>query len=147
MAKGKLILPGGEDFPIDNPGEVSDGYHTFNELYEYRMLYNALWINELYDHRVAKLYAAGESELHNFGTWDIHKSWKHSDGKPCFGGGWFIVMVQLPTGQVSNHYEAKDWDKFKIPARDMASAYDGHTPAQAAERMQKYLKGEYDKTI
>ena len=35
-------------------GDVSDGYHTFNELYEYRLLYNA-----------AKLsYVV--SSLHNF---------------------------------------------------------------------------------
>lgn len=28
-------------------GNVSDGYHTFNELYRYRMLYNAAFFNEL----------------------------------------------------------------------------------------------------
>lgn len=28
-------------------GEVSDGYHTFNELYRYRMLYNAAFFNLL----------------------------------------------------------------------------------------------------
>lgn len=27
-----------------NMGEVSDGYHTFNELYEYRLLYNAAFL-------------------------------------------------------------------------------------------------------
>ena len=28
-------------------GNTSDGYHTFNELYEFRKLYNALFFNEL----------------------------------------------------------------------------------------------------
>lgn len=28
-------------------GNVYDGYHTFNELYRYRMLYNAAFFNEL----------------------------------------------------------------------------------------------------
>ena len=28
-------------------GEVSDGFHSFNELYHYRMLYNAAFFNSL----------------------------------------------------------------------------------------------------
>jgi hypothetical protein len=28
-------------------GEVSDGFHTFDELYHYRMLYNAAFFNGL----------------------------------------------------------------------------------------------------
>ena len=28
-------------------GEVSDGFHTFDELYHYRMLYNAAFFNSL----------------------------------------------------------------------------------------------------
>ena len=31
--------------------EISDGYHTFAELYEYRMLYNALAANAMPDKR------------------------------------------------------------------------------------------------
>ena len=70
-------------------GETSDGYHTFNELYEFRKLYNAALFNE---------WASQ-------GKYDVHKSKFHADGGKCFGGGWFIVMAQLPTGQISNHYE------------------------------------------
>jgi hypothetical protein len=34
----------------------------------------------------------------------------------------------LPTGLISNHYEAKDWDLFKIPEVDKALyEYDGQT--------------------
>lgn len=68
-------------------GNVSDGYHTFNELYRYRMLYNAAFFNEL---------AKGDVK--------VCKSHKHYDGEECFGGGWFILMAELPTGQISNHY-------------------------------------------
>lgn len=102
-------------------GEISDGYHTFNELYRYRMLYNAAFFNLL------------PKEL-------VHKSKKHHDGKECFGGGWFIVMANLPTGQISNHYELKDWDLFHIPEKGVADEWDGHTPQQAAERLYKYLR-------
>jgi hypothetical protein len=106
--------------------DTSDGFHTFTELYRYRTLYHALWLNVL--------FSLSEDEDLN-----IHKSWLHDDGKPPFGGGWFIVMVTLPTGQVSNHYPAEDWDKFQIPEREHASEWDGHTPAIAADRMDAYL--------
>lgn len=114
-------------------GEISDGYHTFNELYDYRMLYNAAFFNSLayYD----------EWEEGNWHTeYDVHKSKKHSDGEDCFGGGWFIVMAELPTGQISNHYEMKYWDLFKIPEKEKANKYDGHTPQQAAERLKKFIE-------
>ena len=80
----------------EDKGEISDGYHTFNELYRFRLLYNAAFFNLL------------PKEI-------VHKSKRHHDGEECFGGGWFIVMANLPTGQISNHYELKDWDLFQIP--------------------------------
>ena len=101
-------------------GEISDGYHTFNELYYYRMLYNAAFFNMLPK------------------EW-VHKSKKHNDGEECFGGGWFIVMANLPTGQISNHYELKDWNLFQIPEKEVADKWDGHTPQEAADRLYKYL--------
>ena len=108
-------------------GEISDGYHTFNELYRYRMLYNAAFFNAL-----AK-----------DGSIKMCKSRKHSDGEKCFGSDdWFIVMAILPTGQISNHYESKYWDLFNIPESEIAFEYDGHTPNDAADRIERYLKGD-----
>lgn len=104
-------------------GEVSDGYHTFNELYYYRMLYNAAFFNLLPK------------------QW-VHKSKRHHTGEECFGGGWFIVMANLPTGQISNHYELKDWDLFQVPEKEFADEWDGHTPQEAAERLHRYLQQE-----
>ncbi|PBB08459.1 hypothetical protein CKW39_08850 [Kocuria sp. WRN011] len=103
-------------------GQISDGYHTFDELYEYRMLYNA--------HAARGWYEAGI---------EVVKSWNHADGVPCFGGSWFVVTAQLPTGQVSNHYEAKHWDMFDIPDVDLPPAWDGHTPEDAASRLREAL--------
>ena len=114
-------------------GEVSDGYHTFNELYEYRMLYNAALFNEF-----AKQ-----------GLYDVHKSRKHSDGEYPFGdSNWFIVMAELPTGQISNHYEMKDWDKFQIPEKPLANKWDEHSPRDVANRLTSFTtpKKEYPKT-
>ena len=109
---------------MDDKGNISDGYHAFNELYEYRLLYNASMFNEL-----AKQ-----------GLYDIHKSKKHSDGTIPFGDeNWFIVQAELPTGQISNHYEMKDWDLFKIPEKEKANPYDGHTPQDVAKRLRDFL--------
>lgn len=86
--------------------KISDGYHTFEELYEFRKVYNAALFNE---------WAKQNNQYTDLPIHDVHKSWKHNDGELCFGGGWFIVVAILPTGQISNHYEAKDWDLFKVP--------------------------------
>lgn len=115
--------------------DTSDGYHTFKELYLYRMLYNAAFFNSLKT-------VSGSSESGQPYWFDVHKSWNHNDGELCFGGGWFIVMATLPTGQVSNHYEAKWWDIFNIPEYPVADKWDGHTPEEAAERLLKFLRGE-----
>lgn len=105
---------------------ISDGYHTFKELYRFRCVYNAALFNEW-------------ASLNLF---DVHKSKRHHDGEECFGGGWFIVVAILPTGQISNHYEMKDFDLFKIPEFPEAKyAFDGHTSSECLERiMQLYQK-------
>lgn len=103
-------------------GEASDGHHTHRELYDYRMLYNA--------HAACGWLAAGIP---------VVKSLHHSDGEPCFGGGWFIVVATLPTGQVSNHYRTERWDLFDVPVVDLPPEYDGHTPADAADRLRAAL--------
>lgn len=99
---------------------ISDGYHTFGELYEFRKVFNAALFNE----------------WNAQGKYDVHKSLKHFDGEDCFGGGWFIVVAVLPTGQISNHYENKDWDLFKCDAVDKALfEFDGHTSADVLKRI------------
>ncbi len=100
-------------------GDTSDGYHTFNELYAYRKAYHAVLSN---------LWAS-------LGLYDVHKSWRHSDGEHCFGGGWFIVSAQTPEGQVTNHYQTDDWALFAVPEREKAADWDGHMPQEALSRL------------
>lgn len=105
---------------LEHSGQVSDGYHTFEELYEYRMLYNAGLFNEWADQ----------------GKYDVHKSYKHHDGEECFGGGWFIVVAITPYGQITNHYRNEHWDLFQVQsAKEALYAYDGHTPQEAKRRL------------
>lgn len=100
---------------------ISDKYHTHEELYEFRKMYNAALFNS----------------WRKQGLYETHKSMKHYDGELCFGGGWFIVSAKLPTGLISNHYKMKDWDLFQVP--EVAKAkfeFDGHTGKDVLERLE-----------
>lgn len=116
-----LIIAGGCDTKL-----ISDGFHTFGELYEFRLAYNVALFNEW-----------SRLQMHN-----VHKSIRHNDGEYCFNksGAWFIVVAVLPSGQISNHYEIKDWDLFKCPAKDKALfPWDGHTSSDVLERLKNNL--------
>lgn len=133
---------------LQEKGEVSDGYHTFNELYEFRKMYNAALFNEwgedegfqysakrLEDGRIEVL---SDKPVPYKGKYQVHKSWKHFDGELCFGGGWFIVSAMLPTGLISNHYKAEDWDLFKVPEVEKALfEFDGHTGQDVLQRLKQ----------
>lgn len=111
----ELILP-------CNVEDVSDGYHTFKELYEFRKVFNACLFNEWYKQ----------------GKYEVHKSFRHNDGELCFGGGWFIVVAILPTGQISNHYENFDWNLFNVEETEKAKyEFDGHTPQDVLSRLRE----------
>ena len=132
LGTGKILYYVDNNSTTQDKGNISDGYHTFNELYEYRLLYNASMFNEL----------AKQS------LYDVHKSKLHSDGTIPFGDeNWFIVQAELPTGQISNHYEMKDWDLFQVPIKEKANPYDGHTPQDVAKRLREFLtpKSQYPK--
>jgi hypothetical protein len=99
--------------------DISDGFHSFKELYTFRMMYNAALFNE----------------WHAQGKYEVHKSLRHHDGELCFGGGWFVVAAMLPTGQITNHYPLDSWEQFAIPAVERALfAFDGHSPLDVLER-------------
>lgn len=115
-------------------GEESDGFHTFNEYFEQRKLFNAALFSHwaVHDH-----YG---SDHH-----DVHKSRMHHDGTVPFENdpSWFVVVAQLPTGQISYHYRLDDWGLFAIPERDRAAEWDGHTAADAVDRLRWFLNGDY----
>lgn len=112
---------------------TSDGYHTFKELYEFRKAYNVALFNEWgsqKERQIGNQWTPLNTKNH------VHKSWKHHDGELCFGGGWFIVVAVLPTGQISNHYKAEDWDLFNIPEVEKALfPFDDHTGEDVIKRL------------
>ena len=87
--------------------DVSDGFHTFRQLYYQRMM----------------LFAAIVKQ--NKGkAW---KSLRHEDGELCFGGGWFIVGVDTPEGSYTYHYEDNYFSLFDCEELDRSKHWDGHT--------------------
>jgi len=107
--------------PSEVKEQLSDGYHTFKELYEFRKVYNAALFN---------FWSA-------YNYFPVVKSHRHSDGELCFGGGWFIVVATLPIGQISNHYENKDWDLFRCEIVEIAPEWDGHTSEDVINRLKQ----------
>lgn len=92
---------------INDIGDLSDGYHTFNDLYYQRCVLFATIVNS---HKT--------------------KAWKtkyHEDGEPCFGGGWFLVTVETPEGAYGYHYEDKYWNLFDCKELKKAKHWDGYT--------------------
>ena len=93
--------------PDGGIGEVSDGYHTFNGLYYQRMVLFAALVKQNKDK-----------------AW---KSLRHEDGELCFGGGWFIVGIDTPSGSYTYHYEDNFWSMFDCQELPVAKHWDGHT--------------------
>lgn len=94
-------------------GAVSDGDHTFSELYHHRAILTAAAFN-----------------AHPEMAW---KSKQHHDGSMY--DGYFIVGVNTVCGQATYHYALEYWDFFKVPELDRAPEWDGHTSAVAAARL------------
>ena len=107
-------------------GETSDGYHTFNELYHHRAVLFSVIVNNYKDL-----------------AW---KSVRHHDG--TMYDGMFIVGIDTPDGQATYHYDINPyWDMFKCRVREFAPEWDGHTPAQAIERIGKLKAQESVKPV
>lgn len=102
------------------PGEVSDGYHTFDELYEHRCtLFLALM------------------KAHPAISWI---STKHHDGSAW--DGWFVAGIKAPTGDVTYHLPARMWSlacETGASILETGMHWDGHTPAQVVERIQAWV--------
>ena len=90
--------------------KLSDGYHTFEELYEHRCV---LWL---------ALLAMFESET----NLQIIKALKHNDG--TFLEDWFLSCVVINGKQISYHLPMKYWDKIAGKAYEVSPLeFDGHT--------------------
>lgn len=105
------------EIPSAGIGEVTDGYHSFNELYHHRAVLFSVICNQ-----------------------NKEKAWKarfHDDG--TMFENMFIVGIETPDGQATYHYNINPyWEMFEIKTLDYAPKFDGHTPKMAIERLEKF---------
>ena len=97
-------------------GDISDGYHTFDELYHHRAVLFAVICNTYPD----KAWKSKQHDDPNFPMYD----------------GMFIVGIETPDGQATYHYNLDPyWDIFNVKEIERAPKYDGHTPDEAIRRI------------
>jgi hypothetical protein len=98
-------------------GETSDGYHTFNELYEHRHI---LFLSVL----CANKDRAWRSKLHADGT---------------MFDGWFIAGLNTEIGAATYHLPERMWCLFdQIKTLDKAPEFDGHTAGDTLVRLREH---------
>lgn len=102
--------------PVEDLSKISDGYHTFEELYDHRI---SLFL--------ALMWALPEN------AW-ISK--RHHDGEEW--EGWFIAGMRLPTGDITYHLADKYWEPAKhtgAKVLDRGIEWDGHTSQDVLGRL------------
>lgn len=115
--KGYILQPDGT---YKFSGNVSDGYHTFNELYDHRNILFMIICNYL-------RYNATDR------SW---KSKRHSDGSMY--DGWFIAGINQEQGrQMTYHVPMKYWEDYLCEELEKAPEFDGHTPYHSLRRLKQ----------
>lgn len=104
--------------------QISDGYHTFGQLYDHR----------------AVLYIALCEMIHNYrtdknGESFVWKSKAHSDGSTW--EGWFLLGIgKEPGEQITYHLPVDKWDACEfVKELEKAPAFDGHTSDDVLQRL------------
>lgn len=92
---------------LNDTGNISDGYHSFDELYYHRAVLFGV---------ICKMF----KDL----SW---KSKRHHDGSMYANN--FIVGIDTPMGQYSYHYSLDLWYMFDAKELENAPEYDGHQPS------------------
>jgi len=103
-------------------GQTSDGYHTFDELYDHRI---TLWIALCRNFcKHAMLSYPWRSRIHSDGT-----SFE----------GWFVLGYRsLPGEQITYHLPDSRWDECNFAVDlDRCPTFDGHTSADVIERLKR----------
>ena len=109
--------------PPPDPSQISDGYHTFEELYEHR-------------HALTLCLMKAMPELFWF-------SRRHNDGELAFGKGeWFIIGAELPgAGPITYHLPMRLWDSAQNTGAaelEVGRPWDGHTATDVADRLKAW---------
>lgn len=100
---------------ILNTDNISDGYHTFGELYRHRaVLFAAVCHDHIEDAWVTRNYADGRSVY----------------------GDMFLAGIHLPCGDVSYHIDGEYWELFSdLPYLTRSPSSDGDAPNDVLDQI------------
>jgi hypothetical protein len=103
--------------------KISDGYHTFGELYEHRI--------ELYIALALLIKVSDDHSLQN----SVWRSKAHSDGS--IWDSWFILGIGKDVGQrITYHLPISYWNQTDFAETlDNAPEWDGHTSKDVLNRL------------
>lgn len=139
----KIIIPNGNEgdgmatktvggdleINVVKTDSVSDGYHTFGELYDHRItLFVAL----------AKLLRRQENVLGSApGESFVWRSKRHHAEDQAMYDGWFVLGIGRFEGQqITYHLPLARWDETDFAdTLDHAPKWDGHTAADVLDRL------------
>jgi hypothetical protein len=120
--------------------KISDGYHTFGELYEHRLtlyiaLCKALWAVESMASQTDSIAQQMLKKSPREKEFEVWRSKTHSDGSTY--DGWFIMGINKDKGeQISYHLPLELWDETDFAETlEKAPEWDGHTAADVLERI------------
>lgn len=105
-----------KDRTKNSADDISDGYHTFGDLYKHRTYLLAL------------------AMIHLPYAW---KARKHEDG--TMFDGMFVVGFPTPNGMATYHCDNEYWNDFKVPEIPHAPHFDGYSDADVLDREKAFL--------
>ncbi len=112
-----------------------DGYHTFDELYEHRIVLYIALCKRI--HNLESFISDGRKfGMISYPVTSIWCSTKHSDGSSF--GDWFILGIRKEKGyQITYHLPARFWNEVCGFAEvlEKAPEWDGHTSDDVLERL------------
>jgi len=115
------IIKEAKDANVISTKEISDGHHTFGDLYKHRIILFCTLCNLLPD--------------------ISFKSKKHFDEEndPMYNDS-FIAGIHTPKGVVTYHIKLEYWGLFKVKELEKSPQYDGYTDDEVLNRLLSLIK-------
>ena len=108
-----------------HPTQLTDGFHTMEDLYDHRRALTAALMAERCD-------ISWRSKHH------------HPDDDPMFEGGYFVVGINSPEGTITYHYKLTHWDDFKhVPELEHAPKWDRAAPDATINRLLAWARTDF----
>lgn len=104
-------------------GEVSDGYHTFKELYDHRC---ALFCSLMVAYPGLSWKAKMPEEV-------------------AESANWFLAGMHLPSGDISYHLPMKMWSFLQVKKLERSPPWDGYTSKDVVRRLWDWINMQQGK--